>query len=288
VKYAFIRSNQDRFDINVMARVLGVTSQGYRAWKRRGPSARKREDAVLRQEIKVIHDKSKRTYGAPRVKASLQKQGKRVSRARTNRLMREADCQTRYKRKYVTTTNSKHSSQIVENRLNREFHAEKPNQKWVSDITYLPTTEGWLYLAVVLDLFSRKIIGWAFASSLETQLVLDALWMARVNRKPDVTSGLLHHSDRGSQYASVEYRKALSALKATCSMSRKGNCWDNAVMESFFSTLKLELDLDKVIGDRVHTRSTVFSWIEGWYNRERLHSSLGYVSPVVFEERLFN
>ena len=139
-----------------------------------------------------------------------------------------------------------------------------------------------------MDLFSRLIVGWAFATTLETKLVLDALAMARAHRKPDLTTGLLHHSDRGSQYASVEYRKALNELKATCSMSRKGNCWDNAVMESFFSTLKLELDLDKMIGDRAFTRTTVFSWIEGWYNRVRKHSSLGYLSPVEFEAKLLN
>jgi putative transposase len=228
VKYEFIRNNQTRFDITVMARVLGVSSEAYRAWRRRGLSARKQEDAVLREEIKVIHENSKRTYGAPRVKASLQKNGKHVSRARTNRLMREAGCETKYKRKYVNTTNSKHSNSVAENKLNREFQADKPNQKWVTDITYLPTTEGWLYLAVVLDLFSRRIIGWAFATTLETQLVLDALGMARANRSPNVGSGLLHHSDRGAQYASVDYRKALAELQATCSMSRKGNCWDNA------------------------------------------------------------
>jgi putative transposase len=188
----------------------------------------------------------------------------------------------------VHTTNSKHSSSIAENKLNREFQADKPNQKWVTDITYLYTSEGWLFLAVVMDLFSRMIVGWAFAHTLETKLVLDALAMARTHRKPDAEKGLLHHSDRGSQYASVEYRKALNELKAKCSMSRKGNCWDNAVMESFFSTLKLELDLDKMIGDRTFTRTTVFSWIEGWYNRVRKHSSLGYVSPMEFEAKLPN
>lgn len=285
MKFKFMDTNKQNFEITIMARVFNVTTEAFWMWRKRGVSDRKKEDAVLTEEIKAIHSNSKRTYGAPRVKASLLEQGKRVSRARTNRLMKAAGCQTKYKRKYVTTTNAKHSSSIAENRLNREFQAEKPNQKWVTDITYLPTIEGWLYLAVVLDLFSRKIIGWAFATTLETKLVLDALSMARVNRKPDGTTGLLHHSDRGAQYASAEYRAALNDLKATCSMSRKGNCWDNAVMESFFSTLKLELDLDKVIGARDFTRSTVFSWMEGWYNRVRRHSSLGYLSPVQFEER---
>jgi putative transposase len=238
---------------------------------------------VLREEIKNIHTNSKRTYGAPRIKSSLADKGKNISRRRTNRLMREAGCKTKYRKQFVHTTNSKHSSSIAENKLNREFQADKPNQKWVSDITYLHTSEGWLFLAVIMDLFSRKrpcpkvhfmvkkIVGWAFGQTLETKLVLNALWMARAHRKPDAAMGLLHHSDRGSQYASVDYRKALNELKATCSMSRRGNCWDNAVMESFFSTLKLELDLDKIIGDRTLTQITVFSWIEGWYNRVWKH-----------------
>jgi putative transposase len=288
MKYTFIDTNRKNFALNIMTRVLSVTKAGYLAWKRRGLSARKQEDDVLREEIKAIHTNSKRTYGAPRIKSSLSDKGKNISRRRTNRLMREAGCKTKYRKQFVHTTNSKHPNAIAENKLNREFQASKPNQKWVTDITYLYTSEGWLYLAVVMDLFSRRIIGWAFATTLETQLVLDTLWMARAHRKPDVTIGLLHHSDRGSQYASVEYRKALNELKATCSMSRKGNCWDNAVMESFFSTLKLELDLDKMIGNRVFTQTTVFSWIEGWYNRVRKHSSLGYLSPVEFEAKLLN
>jgi putative transposase len=279
MKYAFIEANRKNFALKIMTRVLSVTKVGYLAWKRRRPSARKQEDDVLREEIKVIHTNSKRTYGAPRIKSSLADKGKTVSRRRTNRLMREAGCETKYRKRFVHTTNSKHSSVIAENKLNREFQADKPNQKWVTDITYLDTSEGWLYLAVVMDLFSRLIVGWAFANTLETKLVLDALVMARAHRKPDAVTGLLHHSDRGSQYASGEYRKALNELKATCSMSRKGNCWDNAVMESFFSTLKLELDLDKMIGDRTFTRTTVFSWIEGWYNRVRKHSSLGCLKP---------
>jgi putative transposase len=288
VKYSFIDTNRKNFVLKIMARVLSVTKAGYLAWKRRGPSARKQEDNVLREEIQIIHTNSKCTYGAPRIKSALEDNGKIVSQRRTNRLMREAGCETKYRKQFVHTTNSKHSSSIAENKLNREFQADKPNQKWVTDITYLHTSQGWLFLAVVMDLFSRMIVGWAFAVTLETKLVLDALAMARAHRKPDLTTGLLHHSDQGSQYASSEYRKALNELKATCSMSRKGNCWDNAVMESFFSTLKLELDLDKMIGDRAFTRTTVFSWIEGWYNRVRKHSSLGYLSPAQFDAKLLN
>jgi transposase InsO family protein len=288
MKYTFIEANRKNFALRIMTRVLSVTKAGYLAWKRRGLSARKQEDNVLREEIITIHTNSKRTYGAPRIKSSLADKGKNISRRRTNRLMREAGCETKYRKQFVRTTNSKHSNAIAENKLNREFQADKPNQKWVSDITYLHTSEGWLFLAVIMDLFSRKIVGWAFGQTLETKLVLNALWMARAHRKPNAVTGLLHHSDRGSQYASVEYRKALNELKATCSMSRRGNCWDNAVMESFFSTLKLELDLDKMTGDRAFTQTTVFSWIEGWYNRVRKHSSLGYLSPVEFEAKALN
>jgi putative transposase len=221
MKYVFIQENRKNFALNIMTRVLSVTNTGYLTWKRRGPSARKQEDDVLREEIKVIHANSKCTYGAPRIKSALEDNGKNVSRKRTNRLMREAGCETRYRKQFVHTTNSKHSSSIAENKLNREFQADKPNQKWVTDITYLHTSDGWLFLAVVMDLFSRMIVGWAFAHTLETKLVLDALAMARAHRKPDSEKGLLHHSDRGSQYASFEYRKALNELKATCSMSRK-------------------------------------------------------------------
>lgn len=272
-----------------MARMLNVTVAAFWMWKKRGISNRKKEDAVLSEEIKTIHANSKRTYGSPRVKIELlEGQGKKVSRTRVNRLMRKIGLITKFKRKYVTTTKSNHSHSIAENILNREFKADKPNQKWVSDITYLPTSEGWLYLAVVLDLFSRKVIGWAFSSRLETGIVLDALNMARRLRKPTEEDNLIHHSDRGVQYASLEFRAALQSLKATCSMSRKGNCWDNAVMESFFGTLKLELDLECSIGDKNFTCSAVFTWIEGWYNRQRRHSSLGYLSPAKFEEKFLS
>ena len=196
MKYAFIEANRKNFALRIMTRVLSVTKAGYLAWKRRGLSVRKQEDNVLREEIKNIHTNSKRTYGAPRIKSSLADNGKNISRRRTNRLMREAGCETKYRKQFVHTTNSKHSSSIAENKLNREFQAEKPNQKWVSDITYLHTSEGWLFLAVIMDLFSRKIVGWAFGQTLETKLVLDALWMARAYRKPDAAMGLLHHSDR--------------------------------------------------------------------------------------------
>ena len=185
------------------------------------------------------------------------------------------------------TTNSNHTLEIAENKLERQFKTDKPNHKWVADLTYIPTLEGWLFLAVVLDLFSRKIVGWSMSESLEAKVVLDALEMARSSRNP--TAGLLHHSDRGVQYSAGVHRLALEKFGAVSSMSRKGGfcfaCWDNAVAESLFGTLKCELDLDKPIGSRAETRGMVFEWIEVWYNRERRHSSLGFLSPVVFEER---
>ncbi len=177
---------------------------------------------------------------------------------------------------------STHDQPIAQNKLERDFSAQQPGQKWVSDLTYLPTTEGWLYLAVILDLFSRRVVGWAFSSSLETRVVLQALSMACNQRNPE--QGLVFHSDRGVQYASLEFRQALVRLEAVQSMSRKGNCWDNAPCESFFSTLKLELGLDVAVGSRGVTEGLVFEWIEVFYNRQRLHSRLGWYSPVSFEE----
>ena len=196
--------------------------------------------------------------------------------------MKAAGLKVRCKRKFRITTNSKHRHPVAENLLNREFTANQPNQKWVTDITYLPVSEGWIYLAVVMDLFSRKIVGWAMRKTLHTELVVAALEMAQRTRRPG--QGILHHSDQGVQYASSEYRQALERLQALQSMSRKGECWDNAAMESFFATLKMELELHKAKGNRADTRNLVFEWIEVFYNRERRHSSLGYQSPTRFEE----
>jgi len=197
--------------------------------------------------------------------------------------MKQAGLKVRCKRKFRNTTTSSHRLPVAQNLLERNFEAAEPNQKWTTDITYLPVKEGWLYLAVVLDLFSRKVVGWAMRETLQTELVISALEMAKKNRQPH--SGLLHHSDQGSQYASLEYRQALERLEAVQSMIRKGECWDNAVTESFFATLKMELELDQIQGTRAETRSMVFDYIESFYNRERRHSSLGYLSPSHFEER---
>ncbi len=197
--------------------------------------------------------------------------------------MGSANLRDRCKRKFRTTTQSKRPHPVAENILNRDFHAFAPNQKWVTDITYLPCTDGWLYLATVLDLYSRRIVGWARHERLETLVVVQALQMALYRRRPG--AGLLHHSDRGSQYASAAYRQALHRLEAVQSMSRKGDCWDNSVQESFFATLKTELDIGRARRNRAQARTEVFEWIEVFYNRQRRHSSLGYRSPVAFEEQ---
>lgn len=281
MKCQFIERQQKNFALQPLLQALNVKKSTYDTWKRRGSCARQSEDQDLKQHIEKIHQQSKSTYGAPRIQVELAKKGFSVSRRRIHRLMEEAGLKVRHKRKFRTTTRSKANHRFSDNLLDRQFQASGQNQKWTTDITYLPTFEGWLYLAVVLDVFSRKVVGWAFDTRLETDLAMKALQMAVSRRKPEM--GLLHHSDRGCQYTSQEYQTALSDLQATCSMSRKGNCWDNAVTESFFATLKTELGLERSIGDRAATQRVVFHWIEAWYNRVRLHSALQYCSPMEFE-----
>ncbi|WP_051965254.1 IS3 family transposase [Deinococcus misasensis] len=264
-----------------MARLLGVKVAAYLAWKRRPEAGRKTQDQQLKAEIRKIHQDSKSTYGAPRIKRELEKAGQQVSCQRITRLMKESGLKTRCKRKFRVTTRSKAGDPVAENVLDRQFVASHKDQKWITDLTFLPTHEGWLYLSVILDVFSRRVVGWAFGTTLETKLAISALQMAQETRKP--AAGLLHHSDRGCQYPSQEYQRALQDMQATCSMSRKGNCWDNAAMESFLATLKMELGLDKAIGNREETCRIVFSWMMGWYNLRRTHSALGYLSPANFE-----
>ena len=267
-----------------MCQILEVSLSGYYAWRGRPDSARCQENVALRAKIEFYFERSRGTYGTPRLKADLAEEaGLQVSRRRIGRLMGSANLRVRCKRKFRTTTQSKHSYPVAENILDRDFHASAPNQKWVTDITYLPCTDGWLYLATVMDLYSRKIVGWAMHERLETLLVAQALQMALHRRRPG--AGLLHHSDRGSQYASAAYRQALQRLEAVQSMSRKGDCWDNSVQESFFATLKTELELSGARRNRALTRTEVFEWIEVFSNRQRRHSSLGYRSPVAFEEQ---
>lgn len=249
---------------------------------------REQTNAQLVEQIRQVHQASHRTYGSPRIHAELQECGYPCNVKRVARLMRLHDIRGKCRRrKKVVTTDSKHDLPVAENLLDRQFTTTAPDQKWVADITYLPTEEGWLYLAGVLDLFSRKFVGWAMAETMTTELVAQALQMALCTRKP--SADLLHHSDRGSQYASHDYRALLKQHQIEVSMSRTGNCYDNAVMESAWGTLKTELDVDDdgrlSWPTRQQARSEVFLYLEGFYNRRRRHSALGYLSPVAFERR---
>ena len=265
-----------------MCRVLSVSQSGYYAWHRREPSQRRVKDETLLGLIREIHVASQESYGVPRICKALRARGHVVNKKRVERLMRMNQIQgDSPRKKWVKTTDSNHDFPVAANRLNRDFHANKPNQKWVADITYIQTDEGWLYLATVLDLFSSKIVGWSMADTLETSLVLSAMKMALTTRQPD--AGLLHHSDRGSQYASHEYQALLKQFKVQPSMSRTGNCYDNAVMESFFGTIKSELIRRRHYCTKAEARTDIFRYIETFYNRKRIHSTLGYLSPDDFE-----
>jgi transposase InsO family protein len=281
VKFAFIRVEKAQYPIGALCRVLGVSRSGYHAWARRQPSKRAREDAALGVEIAEVHAQSRRAYGSPRVHAELRARGRRVGAKRVARLMRERDLRSKRRRRFKATTDSKHSLPVAPNVVQRNFKVDAPDKVWVGDITYLWTGEGWLYLAVILDLFSRAVVGWATSERLDRQLALDALEMALGRR--DVRRGLVHHTDRGCQYASGDYRARLDARGITCSMSRKGDCWDNAVAESFFATLKTELDAED-LETRAKARSSLFSFIEVFYNRQRRHSFLGYATPEQIEK----
>jgi len=263
-------------------RVLGVSRSGYYDWCERPVSARDRENARLLEKIRVVHTESEQTYGSPRVHTELQEQGERCGKNRIARLMRENKVVSIHRRKYRTTTDSSHCLPVVENILAREFEASAPDQKWVGDITYLRTREGWLYLAVVMDLFSRQIIGWSMSESLSKDLAVDALDMALKQRG---VGPELFHSDRGVQYASGRYQGMLERQGTIPSMSRRGNCWDNAVAESFFKTLKVERVYRRAYVTRAHARRDVFDYIERFYNRKRRHSSIGNINPVAFEKQ---
>ena len=267
-----------------MCRALNDSPSGFYAWQHRLPSARTTRDGVLRSEVVTLHRKSRSRYGSRPIVRDLRDSGQRVSRRRVAKLMREAGIRGKPPRAFKVTTNSKHGKPFAGNLLERHFspaEIEAPDRVWTSDIAYLRTREGWLYLAVVLDLFSRKIVGWSMSHRLESRLVLDALQMAADRRAVEQT--LLVHSDRGVQYASDAVQRFYDRNGMLCSMSRKGNCWDNAVTESFFATLKRELD-DPTFESRESARAIVFEYTEIWYNRQRRHSTLGYVSPEQFEK----
>ncbi len=267
--------------VSTMCALLDVSRAGFYAWRRRAESARTRSNRELTMNIAAIHEESRRTYGSPRVHAELRSRGRGVGLHRVERLMRAAGIRARRKRRFVRTTTSDPALPVAPNVLARDFRAQLPNRVWSTDITYLPTREGWLYLAVVEDLFSRRIVGWATATSLETGLPLEALGMAIALRVP--AAGLVHHSDRGCQYASFDYQKRLEQHGIRCSMSRRGNCLDNAPVESFFGTLKNEhvhhCDFQSIAA----ARAAVIDYIENFYNSRRRHSSLGYRTPVEYE-----
>jgi putative transposase len=270
---------------DAMCAVLGVSRSGYYAWLQRPSSPRVRTEIRLRAKIRAFHAASDGTYGSPRIKIDLDHDDEPVGRHRVARLMREAGLQGRTQRRFrVVTTDSRHAEPIAPNQLAETPAPTQPNQVWVTDITYVPTDEGWLYVAGVLDLFSRRLIGWAMGASLETALPLAALLMAVRQRNPP--PGLLHHSDRGVQYASGDYRACLAANRCIASMSRRGNCYDNATMEAFWSTLKNELVHRRHFATRAQATSAIFDYIERFYNRRRRHSSLGYQSPLDYESNL--
>ncbi|GAB5520960.1 MAG: hypothetical protein RhofKO_38530 [Rhodothermales bacterium] len=282
MRYPFIDAHRDQFSVTTMCRVLKVSTSGYYAWRRRDPASDEADNRLLEQ-IEAVFTENHGRYGSPRVHRRLRQQGIRCGQKRIARLMREHGLQARGPRRRTVTTDSAHRLPVAANVLDRQFDVDTPNARWAADITYIWTGEGWLYLAVVLDLFSRQIVGWSMQQTLERSLVIGALRMALGHRRPG--PGLLLHSDRGSQYASGEYQQLLSQVGCTCSMSRKGNCWDNAPVESFFSTLKMELVHAEQFDTRKQARRAVFEFIEVWYNRQRLHSSLGYLSPVDYEAR---
>lgn len=265
-----------------MLKVLGVSKSGYYAARNRAKSNRAVQNEQLEVAIQEVFTASRSTYGSPRVTEGLAVRGLKASRHRVARLMRATGLQGKTRRKFRAVRSEGGIMSYAENRLERDFHAKKPNLKWVSDFTYIPTTEGWLYLSVVLDLFSRKVVGWAMSDQASEAMTMKALSMAQKGRKP--CAGLLHHSDRGVQYTSGAYTARLEQLRAVSSMSRTGNCWDNSVVEAFFATLKLELSLGQSIGSRAVTEGVIFEWIEVFYNRKRLHSTLGFKSPVEFEK----
>ena len=281
MKFAFIRAEKANFPVRALCRILQVTRQGYYAFLKRPQSARAAGDVVLRERVREVHQRSGRRYGSPRVHEALRREGQRVGKRRVERAMRSMGLCARAPRRYRVTTAAHPDHPKAPNTLNREFLATKPNQRWVTDISYVWTDEGWCYLAVILDLFSRSVVGWALDASLSTTLPLAALDMALRRRGP--VPGLLHHSDRGCQYTSAEYRAELARQGIEVSMSRKGNCWDNAVAESFFSTIKAELIRAPRWTGRLELRSAVFEYIEVFYNRQRLHSSLSYRTPLEIE-----
>jgi transposase InsO family protein len=288
VRFGWIEEHKDEFPADPMCRVLQVSRSGYYAWQGRqgrppGPRAERRQELV--KKIRDVHQESRQVYGSPRVYQELKAQGESVCENTVAKLMKEHQIRSVVRKRFrVKTTDSSHAHPIAPNVLERQFQQDLPDQAWAADITYVPTEEGWLYLAAVIDLCSRKVVGWAMADHLRAQLCTEALEMALARRKPG--AGLLHHSDRGVQYACNDYRELLEEHGIQCSMSGKGDCYDNAVIESFFKTLKTELVYQHEYQSREEAKRSIFEYVEVFYNRKRRHSSLGYLSPCEYEAQL--
>lgn len=284
MRFRLIEDHRDVWPVRVMCDALSVSASGFHAWRSRPQSPRKIANRELLTDIRRVHARHRERYGAPRIHAELRAEGQTASRKRVARLMRQHGIRARAPRRFrVCTTDSKHSLPVAENLLDQNFVAKRPDHVWLADITYIPTAGGWLYLAVILDLFTRKVVGWAMRDHMRAELTIAALTMAIQRRRPK--AGLIHHSDRGSQYAAGDYRDILKAAAITQSMSRKGNCWDNAPMESFFGTLKTELVHQGEYPGRDAARRDLFSYIEGYYNRQRRHSAIGYITPEQAEAK---
>jgi transposase InsO family protein len=286
VRFAFIDEAKKEFPVHRLCRVLGVSQSGYFAWKGRPACRRQHEDMVLLAHVRSAFALSHGTYGSPRMARELQDSGLAVGRRRTARLMRENGLRARQKRRFKRTTDSNHNSPVAPNLLDQDFSAEGPDQKWGSDISYIWTREGWLYLAVVIDLFARRVVGWAVADRLHQELALTALRKALTMRRP--APGLIHHADRGSQYCSTDYQAELRKHGILISMSGKANCYDNSMVESFFKTLKSELVWRTMFETRQDAEQAIGRYIDGFYNPVRRHSALGFTSPVKFEKMAIN
>jgi putative transposase len=283
MKYQFIESKKTYFDISIICPLLGVKRSSYYAWKKRPESRRKKENIELLNEIKILHKKNREIYGSPRIHSELKDLGINCGKNRIARLMKEHGIFSKIKKKFRYKSKQSNDINTFENIVNRSFNIAEPNKVWVSDITYIPTKEGWLYLCIILDLYSRKIVGWSMNKNMKKELVLKALQMTLINRT--VSEGLIFHSDRGVQYTCGLLKETLKKNQINQSMSRKGNCWDNACAETFFHTLKTELVKHENYNSREEAELSIFEYIEIFYNRNRKHSYLGYKSPVVFEEK---
>jgi putative transposase len=283
MRFRFIDAEKANYAVVVLCRVLEVWPSGYYAWRRRAAPMRAKRDALLAVEIAAEHKRSRGIYGSPRVHRELRARGVRVGRKRVERLMRKNGIQGRQKRRFRRTTDSSHAQPIAPNILGRQFNPKAPNEAWATDVTYIATGQGWLYLAILLDLFSRRVVGWAVRDTNDRTLALEALNKALRLRHPP--RGLVHHSDRGSPYASEDYRAALATAGIVASMSRTGDCWDNAVAESFFATLRAELLDHERYETQADAMASIGDYIDGFYNPRRRHSHLGYVSPIEFELR---